>query len=65
MWEHPVTSKHLNVIAQDYNWFDILPTQVKPLACGDVGQGAMCEWTLVVSRLIAHIDDLRTYNGRI
>ena len=49
MWEHPVTAKQLAVLRDEWDWFEILSPQVKPLACGDVGQGAMCEWSEIVS----------------
>ena len=29
--------------------FEILPPQVKTLACGDIGQGGMCDWNEIVT----------------
>ena len=29
-------------------WFEVLRPQQKTLACGDVGDGAMMEWTEIV-----------------
>ncbi len=43
MWEHPVTARQLAIL-EEWEWFEILSPQVKALACGDVGQGAMRDW---------------------
>jgi phosphopantothenoylcysteine decarboxylase len=60
MWRHPVTAKHIRVLedwavqtdeqtGEETGWFEILPPQAtKVLACGDVGTGAMMEWTEIV-----------------
>ncbi|KEY68744.1 hypothetical protein S7711_00615 [Stachybotrys chartarum IBT 7711] len=61
MWRHPVTAKQLRVLEQDWGvrvdertgeetgWFEVLhPQATKVLACGDVGSGAMLEWTEIV-----------------
>ena len=57
MWEHPITAKQLAILSREWTWFEILPPQVKALACGDVGQGGMCEWseivTVIEERLLA------------
>lgn len=47
MWTNPVTAEHLEKL-QKWSWFEVLLPQVKTLACGDVGQGGMQEWTDVV-----------------
>ncbi|KAH8689390.1 phosphopantothenoylcysteine decarboxylase [Talaromyces proteolyticus] len=47
MWEHPITAKQLAIL-EDWNWVEILSPQVKALACGDVGQGGMCDWKHIV-----------------
>ncbi|KAL8922556.1 MAG: hypothetical protein Q9208_005059 [Pyrenodesmia sp. 3 TL-2023] len=49
MWEHPVTAKQVAVLAGEWNWFEVLMPQVKELACGDVGQGAMRDWQEIVA----------------
>ena len=49
MWEHPVTAKQITVLADEWKWFEVLSPQVKKLACGDVGQGAMRDWTEIVA----------------
>ena len=43
MWQHPITSKQITALAE-WDWVEVLSPQVKELACGDVGQGAMREW---------------------
>ena len=63
MWLHPITAKQIRVLAEDWGvveaadgtigsgWFEVLRPQEKSLACGDVGDGAMKEWT-EVTRII-------------
>lgn len=59
MWSHPVTRKHLDVLENEWGfrgdaagvsrgWFTVLQPQVKLLACGDAGNGAMMEWSDIV-----------------
>ncbi|KAI0134015.1 flavoprotein [Xylariales sp. AK1849] len=56
MWRHPITSKQIHVLeewgvgkdGEGDGWFEILYPQKKTLACGDVGDGAMMEWTEIV-----------------
>ena len=49
MWEHPVTAKQIAILTDEWDWFEILSPQVKTLACGDVGQGGMCNWNEIVA----------------
>ena len=49
MWEHPVTAKQVATLAVEWDWFEVLMPQVKLLACGDVGQGGMCDWQEIVA----------------
>jgi phosphopantothenoylcysteine decarboxylase len=58
MWRHPVTSKQIRVLEEEWGvgktgdgngWFEVLRPQQKTLVCGDVGDGAMMEWTEIVS----------------
>jgi len=42
MWDHPLTTKHLNVLRDELH-FHIIPPIPKVLACGDFGNGAMEE----------------------
>ncbi|KAI4179589.1 MAG: hypothetical protein LQ346_007166 [Caloplaca aetnensis] len=55
MWEHPVTAKQVAVLAAEWSWFEVLMPQVKELACGDVGQGAMRDWHEVVDAIHDHL----------
>lgn len=48
MWENPITAKQIAILAE-WKWFRILSPQVKELACGDVGQGGMCDWKEIVA----------------
>ena len=60
MWRHPVTAQHIRVLDVEWGvrkdnkgdetgWFEVLqPQSSKVLACGDVGSGAMLEWTEIV-----------------
>ncbi|KAK8071337.1 halotolerance protein [Apiospora hydei] len=56
MWRHPITAKQVRVLEDEYGvgnadgtgWFEVLAPQKKTLACGDVGDGAMMEWSEVV-----------------
>lgn len=47
MWTHPLTAQQLAVL-QDWPWVEVLPPQSKTLACGDTGQGGMCDWKEIV-----------------
>ena len=56
MWKHPITKKHLQVLEEDWavdaehdGWIELLRPVEKTLACGDVGDGAMREWSDIVS----------------
>ncbi|KAI9872445.1 MAG: hypothetical protein M1830_001610 [Pleopsidium flavum] len=49
MWQNPITAKQVAILAEEWDWFDVLSPQVKQLACGDVGQGAMCDWHEIVA----------------
>lgn len=40
MWDHPFTSKHLDVL-RSFSYFTIVPPVIKTLACNDTGNGAM------------------------
>lgn len=67
MWLHPITAKQIRVLAEDWGvveaadgtiesgWFEVLRPQEKSLACGDVGDGAMKEWTEVVRIIEARL----------
>ena len=51
MWEHPITARQVAVLAKEWDWFEVLMPQMKELACGDVGQGAMRDWKVVVAMI--------------
>lgn len=67
MWLHPITAKQIRVLTEDWGvieaadgtiesgWFEVLRPQEKSLACGDVGDGAMKEWTEVVGIIEARL----------
>jgi phosphopantothenoylcysteine decarboxylase len=61
MMMHPVTARQIRVLEEEWGvrededsqtgrqgWFEVLTPIQKTLACGDVGTGAMIEWTEVV-----------------
>ncbi|CAH0048705.1 unnamed protein product [Clonostachys solani] len=61
MWRHPATARHIKVLEEDWGvkkneetgeetgWIEVLqPQATKLLACGDLGSGAMMEWTEIV-----------------
>jgi phosphopantothenoylcysteine decarboxylase len=43
MWTHPLTAKQIAILNEEWGWFEVWPPQVKTLACGDIGQGGMCD----------------------
>ena len=56
MWRHPVTKKQIKILEEDWGvgsnadgWIEVLRPIEKTLACGDSGDGAMREWSEVVS----------------
>jgi len=55
MWRHPLTALHLRAPYDNefYHWFDVLRPVEKELACGDTGDGAMCDW----KKILATIED--------
>ncbi|PSR97022.1 flavo protein [Coniella lustricola] len=42
-------------ISSESGWFEVLKPQQKTLACGDIGDGAMMEWTEVVTIIQARL----------
>lgn len=55
MWVHPLTAKQI-MILDGWDWFEVLPPQVKTLACGDVGLGGMCDWNEIVAVIEKRLD---------
>lgn len=61
MWRHPITKKQIKVLEQDWGdgengWITVLRPMEKELACGDVGDGAMLDWKLIVEYIESHLD---------
>lgn len=64
MWHHPITSLHMDWLekqwsVKDGGWMHMLRPIDKGLACGDVGTGAMREWTEIVSKIEEEFVNLR------
>lgn len=61
MWKNPVTTKQISLLEKNWGvddgkgstsgWIEVLPPQEKTLACGDTGQGGMCDWEDIVSTI--------------
>lgn len=56
MWRHPITTKQIKILEEDWGikengegWVEVLRPVEKTLACGDSGDGAMREWSEIVS----------------
>ncbi|KAG9099076.1 hypothetical protein FRC06_005675 [Ceratobasidium sp. 370] len=52
MYEHPLTARHLAII-QDTIGYTVVGPVGKVLACGDIGIGAMTEWTDIVELVVS------------
>ena len=54
MWDHPVTAQHLGLLGQGntMHWIEVLEPVEKKIACGDTGNGAMCEWNVITERIL-------------
>lgn len=57
MWAHPITAKQIRLLEEEWGvngvnpdegWIEVLRPQEKTLACGDFGQGGMCDWHEIV-----------------
>ena len=55
MWKHPITKKQLGILEDEWGvngegrgWIEVLRPGEKALTCGDVGPGAMREWSEIV-----------------
>lgn len=55
MFRQPVTNRHLEVLCNEWGgrdgWIEVLLPDAKKLACGDVGEGAMREWSGIVEEI--------------
>ena len=62
MWKHPVTTRQIKILEDwdvsksPHGWINLLRPIEKKLACGDVGDGAMAEWTTIVSVIEEQLD---------
>ncbi|KAJ7291450.1 flavoprotein [Mycena rebaudengoi] len=56
MYEHPLTAEHLRVV-RDVVKYHVVGPIGKPLACGDIGIGAMTEWRDIVA-IVANVFNL-------
>lgn len=51
MYEHPLTAEHLRIVKEVIKYNVVGPIG-KPLACGDIGLGAMTEWKDIVDIVV-------------
>lgn len=51
MFMHPLTARHLDFAANILGYHIVGPIE-KRLACGDLGQGAMQEWSDIVDLVV-------------
>ncbi len=51
MWMHPLTSRQIAMV-KDVLGYEVHGPIEKKLACGDLGQGAMLEWSDVVTLVV-------------
>lgn len=51
MWMHPLTSQHIHFVSNVLR-YDVVGPIAKRLACGDVGQGAMVEYTDIIQLIV-------------
>jgi phosphopantothenoylcysteine decarboxylase len=58
MWDSPFTAQHLEVI-QGLG-VEVIPPQVKRLACGDSGMGAMAAVELITSQARQAVSKLKS-----
>ncbi|PIA62784.1 hypothetical protein AQUCO_00200656v1 [Aquilegia coerulea] len=54
MWNNPFTAQHLNSI--NSLGISLIPPTTKRLACGDYGNGAMAEPSLIYSTVMLHVN---------
>jgi phosphopantothenoylcysteine decarboxylase len=59
MYMHPLTASHL-AFARDVLGYHIIGPIEKRLACGDLGQGAMQEWSDIVDLVVNRYSLLST-----
>ncbi|GAA6060309.1 hypothetical protein JCM10212_002950 [Sporobolomyces blumeae] len=55
MYSHPLTSRHLDFV-RDVLGYAVRGPIPKKLACGDIGMGAMTEWSKIVQDVVDRYD---------
>ncbi|KDN53441.1 hypothetical protein K437DRAFT_292359 [Tilletiaria anomala UBC 951] len=63
MWLHPLTARHIAFV-REFLGYEVIGPIEKKLACGDMGQGAMYEWTDIVD-LVAKRFGLVLQEGQV
>ncbi|KAK6179675.1 hypothetical protein SNE40_011983 [Patella caerulea] len=58
MWNHPLTSKQINILKEEFQYIEI-PCIEKTLICGDTGKGAMAEVSTIVSVVIERLKEIK------
>ncbi|XP_050402842.1 phosphopantothenoylcysteine decarboxylase [Patella vulgata] len=58
MWNHPLTSKQINILKAEFQYIEI-PCIEKTLICGDTGKGAMAEVSTIVSVVIERLKEIK------
>ncbi|KAL9052220.1 MAG: hypothetical protein Q9162_005545 [Coniocarpon cinnabarinum] len=66
MWEHPVTAQQLGLLGKGklMHWVEVLWPIEKTIACGDTGNGAMCEWNAIVERVLKEKEAFQKLDSR-
>lgn len=59
MYTHPMTKKHLGILAEDFKFITVLKPVEKVLVCGDIGMGGMREWTDIVDTIMRKIKEIK------
>ncbi|RZC70780.1 hypothetical protein C5167_033921 [Papaver somniferum] len=62
-WNSPFTQRHLDAISE--LGISLVPPISKRLACGDYGNGAMAEPSVIYSTVIVAVDSRAKTNGNI
>jgi phosphopantothenoylcysteine decarboxylase len=61
MWKHPVTREQIKVLEEVWGvatggWFEVLSPAKKELTCGDVGDGAMMNWSDIFMAIMKNLE---------
>lgn len=62
MYRHPLTATHLSIVQETLGYQVHGPIE-KTLACGDVGEGAMLEWTDIVGLVVQRFGLVEAVQG--